>query len=1041
MANPPLTPRSILRQRPPTLDPNSSVASSLTSTENNTLPSNLASSEDDEGDDERDSLLFAPASPFSNQNQSNLHQSFTASSSTSASTSPSARAPRPLHPPRRPTSLSFNAPSTTTTNARPSGPRRTHTTDSLLFQEGADGGGYGTFGSPGGTSSSTRRRTWLGGGGGGGSERGSRRERIKRRLEVTASVVGVRRAVSYDDGFDVSEAEDEGGRANGNRTWYSSFVSIDWIHDQIKDSSRVRRLHSAARRSHRGKIALLLDRSQGWLIVTIVGVLTAMVAFCIVRGEGWLFDLKDGYCTKEGGGGWQLSRGFCCRGVEGVVGEVDEQVWGRTSWVASSSLNPLVSEEESCPDWRTWDSVLGPYVDGPNQAWIPLERYMVEYLAYIIVSLALATTSSFLTIKLSKSTDHETKKNVVVAVQEGLPSEDNLEKEAVAPRKVMYFAAGSGIPEVKTVLSGFVIHGYLGGWTLFTKAVGLTLSVASGLNLGKEGPMVHIASCIGNMVSRVFVKYETNEMKRREVLSAACAAGVAVAFGAPLGGVLFSLEEVSTFFPPKVLWRSFWAAMVATATLKAMNPFGTGKIVLFQVSYDNDWRFWELPVFVLIGVLMGIYGALFAKLNIRWAKHVRNGTWLKTHPITEVALVTLLTGLLSFLNPYTRMSGTELVLSLLSECTPESASHLCVSRPEEIGGVVSSILLAMLVKGGLTVITFGIKLPAGVFIPTLAVGACCGRVLGLGIQYLESQYPSASIFETCTKHGDCVVPGVFAVVGAAASLAGVTRTTVSLAVIVLELTGSLTYVVPVSIAILVAKTVADSLEPRGIYDLVIQLAGLPFLDSKETHRWGALQVVDAADSAADVIRCDRDNTVSSLTTKLVRICRAGGHDGGFPVVEKEAGGLRLRGIIAVNELEHALFDLSSSPLSVCNLKPSLHLGSRRSGTMSVTSFQDASGFTLPGHGKDPFDLVSFIDQASPSLTSSFFLSLETEPLLFQQTPLTVQLHSPLELVQQLFVKLGVRQVVVVNEKGFYQGLISKSQWLSFLAKLEEENGH
>lgn len=78
---------------------------------------------------------------------------------------------------------------------------------------------------------------------------------------------------------------------------------------------------------------------------------------------------------------------------------------------------------------------------GPNQAWIPLERYMVEYLAYIIVSLSLATTSSFLTIKLSKSTDHETKKNVVVAVQEGLPSEDNLEKEGVAPRKVMYFVS------------------------------------------------------------------------------------------------------------------------------------------------------------------------------------------------------------------------------------------------------------------------------------------------------------------------------------------------------------------------------------------------------------------------------------------------------------------------------------------------------------------------------------------------------------------------------------------------------------------------
>jgi H+/Cl- antiporter ClcA len=116
---------------------------------------------------------------------------------------------------------------------------------------------------------------------------------------------------------------------------------------------------------------------------------------------------------------------------------------------------------------------------------------------------------------------------------------------------------------------GFVIHGYLGGRTLFTKCTGLALAVASGLSLGKEGPFVHIASCVGNIVSRFFSKYENNEgkslhisrsiilifctaAKRREILSAACAAGVAVAFGAPIGGTLFSLEEVSYFFPPKV---------------------------------------------------------------------------------------------------------------------------------------------------------------------------------------------------------------------------------------------------------------------------------------------------------------------------------------------------------------------------------------------------------------------------------------------------------------------------------------------------------
>ena len=70
------------------------------------------------------------------------------------------------------------------------------------------------------------------------------------------------------------------------------------------------------------------------------------------------------------------------------------------------------------------------------------------------------------------------------------------------------------------------------------------LAVASGLSLGKEGPLVHVACCLGNILSYFFPKYRKNEAKKREVLSASAAAGVSVAFGAPVGGVLFSLEEV-----------------------------------------------------------------------------------------------------------------------------------------------------------------------------------------------------------------------------------------------------------------------------------------------------------------------------------------------------------------------------------------------------------------------------------------------------------------------------------------------------------------
>lgn len=89
------------------------------------------------------------------------------------------------------------------------------------------------------------------------------------------------------------------------------------------------------------------------------------------------------------------------------------------------------------------------------------------------------------------------------------------------------------------------------------------------------------------------------------------------------------------------MFRSFFCAMVAALTLKYLDPFGTGKIVLFQVSYDRDWHSYELISFTLLGVFGGAYGALFCKANIWYTRTIRNGSFLKYHPIIEVASITM----------------------------------------------------------------------------------------------------------------------------------------------------------------------------------------------------------------------------------------------------------------------------------------------------------------------------------------------------------------------------------------------------------------
>lgn len=730
--------------------------------------------------------------------------------------------------------------------------------------------------------------------------------------------------------------------------------------NQVKDSYRFRALQS--RRGLRYTLLALFDACSGWIAVVLIGTLTACVAFLVDVSVATVSDWKLGYCTNHP----FRNREACC------------------SPEMSPRLLRAFSEPGmgNCEEWQAWTN-----------------GYAASFAIYVGMALVFGLFSSSATMLTKSSLP-----SVTMGEQSGgiaKPNGASASGPAPGGGKVMYMAAGSGIPEIKTILSGFSIPSFLSFPVLAVKAFGAVFAVSTGMCLGKEGPFVHISTCVGYIVGMLFPKYRDNGRKMRELLSAACSSGLSVAFGAPIGGVLFSYEEISTYFPRKVLWRAFLCSLTAAMVLKELNPTGTGKLVLFETNYGTDYKPVHYLVFALLGVAGGVFGGLFCKLNFIWSKWFRSFGIIKRNPVLEVFLVVLATTLLQFPNPLTREPGDIIIKNLLVDCNDGGIStHSWVCQNEDVGTTntkyIGWLIYGTLAKLVLTIVTFGIKVPSGVIIPALDAGAFFGRLVGQLI-------PSIS-------------PGIFAMVGAAAFLAGVSRMTISLAVIMFELTGQLAYVVPHMLAILIAKWVADVISEEGVYDLAQSVLGHPFLDPDlaiqiARKKKMSTQVLVPPKRTMDEITVHVPLTnkvsVSLLNDKLAKLKQRGLMDAGLVLVQSHFPSETpiLQGYISQSELEFGLTRLVPAPIP------------------GQPDFQ----IRLLGHEVD--------DGPSPD-------SLEVDLTPFvDRTPLSICAKAPLEYAVEMFSKLGLRYLCVTEEgTGKLVGVIIKKRLVGFLEHLKE-GGH
>ena len=564
------------------------------------------------------------------------------------------------------------------------------------------------------------------------------------------------------------------------------------------------------------------------------------------------------------------------------------------------------------------------------------------------------------------------------------------------------YAAGSGISEIKCIIAGFVMKGFLGFWTLLIKSIALPLAIASGLSVGKEGPSVHYAVCTGNVISRMFQKYKRNASKTREILSACAAAGVAVAFGSPIGGVIFSLEEMSSYFPLKTMWRSYFCALVGTAVLAAMNPFRTGQLVMFQVHYDRTWHFFEVVFFIILGIFGGLYGAFTIKWNLR-AQTFRK-KYLGNYAILEATLLATGTAIICYPNMFLRIDMTESMEILFLECEgAEDYNGLC--DKENRWPMVMSLTVATIIRIFLVIISYGCKVPAGIFVPSMAIRASFGRTVGIIVQALHEAYPTSVFFSACAPDVPCITPGTYAFLGAAAALSGIMHITVSVVVIMFELTGALTYILPTMIVVGVTKAVSERFGKGGIADRMIWFNGFPFLDNKEEHTFG---VPVSQVMTSDVVSLP----ATGLSMKTIESLLREDKYQGFPILEDRVSKI-LIGYIGRTELRYAIDrvkkDRSISPSAQCYFSTT---------TTSLNPQTPTTPTATSGH--------TFIGSASSSVDFSRFIDA---------TPVTVHPRLPLETVMELFRKIGPR-VILIEYRGRLTGLVTVKDCLKYQFKVE-----
>lgn len=340
--------------------------------------------------------------------------------------------------------------------------------------------------------------------------------------------------------------------------------------------------------------------------------------------------------------------------------------------------------------------------------------------------------------------------------------------------------SGSGIPQVEGVLLRKLDMTW---WrVIIGKFIGGVLSIGSGLSLGREGPSVQLGAAIGQGFSKVFKRVKIEE---KYLTTSGASAGLSAAFGAPLAGVMFALEEVHKNFSPLVMISAISAAL--SADFVASGFFG-----LKPVFTLNNLEILPLKLYfyiIILGIVVGLLGVVFNKILLKTQSLYVAQTWLPKEMRIIVPL--LFSIFLGFFLPQVLGGGHELITELFTE-----------------NFSLTILMILILVKFIFTMLSYGSGAPGGIFLPLLAIGALIGNIYGIALVHFVNF--------------DSIYINNFIILAMAGYFTAVVRAPITGTILITEMTGSFSHLLSLAIVSIVAYVVADILASKPIYESLLE---------------------------------------------------------------------------------------------------------------------------------------------------------------------------------------------------------------------------